>query len=231
MKLNGLFAGAAMAAAAFAASAASATTVSWADLNADNGTNTVTGTITANSDTVNVSISTGSVPYAFAQINGAGTNYWAPGTWNGAYNQPPNADIVALSAAGTTTITFSKPVTNPYLALISFNGAAVSFNDTFSVVAQGCGYWGCGTFTPINGDTGFNNSGEATGLLQFTGTLTSLTLTDTVPEDWHGLTVGIGGVASTTGVPEPATWALMLAGFGGAGLMLRARRKAVLAGA
>lgn len=33
---------------------------------------------------------------------------------------------------------------------------------------------------------------------------------------------------SVTGVPEPATWALMIAGFGGAGAMLR-RRRAVAA--
>jgi choice-of-anchor C domain-containing protein len=32
---------------------------------------------------------------------------------------------------------------------------------------------------------------------------------------------------SVTGVPEPATWALMIAGFGGAGAMLRRRRTAV----
>lgn len=35
-------------------------------------------------------------------------------------------------------------------------------------------------------------------------------------------------VATTPGVPEPATWALMLAGFGGAGAMLRSRRRAAL---
>jgi hypothetical protein len=34
---------------------------------------------------------------------------------------------------------------------------------------------------------------------------------------------------TTPGVPEPATWALMIAGFGGAGAMLRRRRTAVAA--
>lgn len=33
----------------------------------------------------------------------------------------------------------------------------------------------------------------------------------------------------TGGVPEPGTWALMILGFGGAGVALRARRRAVLA--
>jgi hypothetical protein len=31
------------------------------------------------------------------------------------------------------------------------------------------------------------------------------------------------------GVPEPATWALMIVGFGGAGAMLRRRRAALVA--
>lgn len=226
MQLKNILAGATLATAALVAGGANASTISWADLTADNGTNTVTGSITTGSGTVGVTIGTGSVNYAFAQINNTGIDYWATGTYNGAYNKPSTSDIVALNPAGTTTITFSQAVTNPYLAMISWNGAIVSFNDTFSVVAQGCGYWGCGTYTPINGDTGLNNPGEATAFLQFNGTVTSLTVTDTVPENWHGLTVGIGGIASTGGVPEPATWGLMLVGVGGAGLALRARRKA-----
>lgn len=36
-----------------------------------------------------------------------------------------------------------------------------------------------------------------------------------------------GQIASLFGVPEPATWALLIAGFGGAGVMLRRRRGAL----
>ena len=35
--------------------------------------------------------------------------------------------------------------------------------------------------------------------------------------------------ATTTAVPEPATWALMLLGFGGIGMAMRRRRQPVLA--
>jgi len=41
------------------------------------------------------------------------------------------------------------------------------------------------------------------------------------------LTIQIGSIA-TSSVPEPATWALMLAGFAGLGAMVRSRRKATL---
>src|SRR5262249_25478386 len=41
----------------------------------------------------------------------------------------------------------------------------------------------------------------------------------------YGGTVNVEAMA----VPEPATWALMIAGFGGAGAMMRRRRQAVAA--
>jgi len=46
----------------------------------------------------------------------------------------------------------------------------------------------------------------------------------------NDLTNNFGGVSlSITAVPEPATWGLMLLGFGGLGAMLRKRRKPVVA--
>jgi|GEM_PF-1359489 len=39
------------------------------------------------------------------------------------------------------------------------------------------------------------------------------------------------GYANTGAVPEPATWLMMILGFGGVGSLLRARRKVALAGA
>jgi hypothetical protein len=39
--------------------------------------------------------------------------------------------------------------------------------------------------------------------------------------------IRIGGVGIDGSVPEPATWALMIMGFGGAGALLRRRRSAL----
>ena len=43
----------------------------------------------------------------------------------------------------------------------------------------------------------------------------------------NGATINDIGFQLAAGVPEPATWALMLAGFGGAGMAMRRRRRQV----
>ena len=213
-----LLLGSALAGSLFSAGAASAaTTVYWADLqNASAGV--VGGVIAAPSGNVGVTFN-GS--YSFAQTAG-GIDYWSPtGYTQGVVNRPTGSDIIAFDAGGAKTITFSKTVTDPFIAFNSWNGNTVTFSSPFTVISQGCGYWGCGTFVPSNGNKTFFGSGETTGVLQFKGTFTSLSFTDT-SENWHGIQIGIADVGG--GVPEPATWALMISGFGLAGAALRRRR-------
>src|SRR3546814_17527729 len=74
----------------------------------------------------------------------SGTNYWiennpAPYTSGSVDNAPPTTDIIALSAGGLKTITFSQAVTDPYLALVSWNGNSGDFSQPFDVISQGCG--------------------------------------------------------------------------------------------
>lgn len=56
------------------------------------------------------------------------------------------------------------------------------------------------------------------GIIRLPGTFTSITFIDST-ESWHGFTAGIANV-----VPEPATWAMMIAGFGLVGVAARRRR-------
>jgi hypothetical protein len=135
-------------------------------------------------------------------------------------NAPGTNDIIALSNEGTSTITFSQPVVNPYIALVSWNAALVTAGpgETFTYISSGCGFWGCGDFegpgyTGAPTQTFFSGVGELHGIVEIPGTWTSISFTDTVSENWHGLTVGIAGVPSSA-VPEPATGTLMLLGFG-----------------
>jgi len=203
------------------AGAANATTVNWADWTAQPTATHVDGTITAGSDTVGVSYD-GSI--RLTQFGGGGdTDYWVDlGYTQGVVNRPTGTDLIELKDAGQKTITFSEAVVDPYLAFTSWNGNHVTFSAPFSIISQGCGFWGCGTFATFGGNTGFDGAGEVHGVLQFHGTFTSLSFTDS-SEDWHGFTVGIGDIAN--GVPEPAAWALMILGFGGVGASLRSRRK------
>ena len=142
-------------------------------------------------------------------------------------NAPSASDIIALSDAGTFTITFSAPVVNPLIGLVSWNGANVTFgggadHQTYDVqyLSSGCGYWGCGTYgSPTS--TSFTGVGELHGVVELRGTYSSITFSDSVTENWHGLTVGFEGVA--TSVPEPGNLPLMMAGLAAVGITIRRR--------
>ncbi len=206
-----------------------AATVDWANWTSS-GAGTVTGNAVASSSTVGITFSG---DYAFAQLNNTGFNYWqSPATpyLSGAVsNAPANSDIIGLSDAGTFTITFSTPVVNPLIGLVSWNNANVTFggaNDpqTYNIqyLSSGCGYWGCGSYANATSDS-FVGSGELHGVIELEGTYSSITFSDSVGENWHGLTVGFEGVAST--VPEPGNAALLLAGLGALGFALRRRTR------
>ena len=199
------------------ASAASAVTVNWASLTAQPNSTTVTGNIGAVGVTYSGSVN-------FSQLSNAGTDYWIDlGYTQGVVNRPVGTDLISLNEGGRKTITFGSAVTDVYLAFTSWNGVTTSFSAPFTVVSQGCGYWGCGNFNVNGTNDGFFGNGETHGVLKFSGTFTSLSFTDT-SENWHGFTIGIGGPAG--GVPEPASWAMLIAGFGLVGATMRRRRLA-----
>lgn len=132
-------------------------------------------------------------------------NGWSAGTISQSF-------ATVLGRLYTVSFAYSRNVAgapNPATALVTLGG------ESFDVSAANDGSYGFG-----------HNMQWKSGTFSFTGTgnVETLRLAATVPGNGG---VFFDDVSVTTVVPEPATWALMIAGFGMAGVFLRRRRAAV----
>jgi hypothetical protein len=107
---------------------------------------------------------------------------------------PPSTGMIAVEAQSlTTTITFSKPVRDPLVA-VGVMQATWTFDAVPTVLSSGPNQWPGAALGYMLTATGQNLQGtEGSGLVQFSGTFASLSFT--VPTatqgDFTGLTVGI----------------------------------------
>lgn len=205
---------AAVALACTAGSALAQQAVSWTDWSTQ-----YSGTLNFGSQTVNVGFSGSDMGLS------QGYNFFAgyPTTYNTAVNAPSLPDLIQFSNGGQYTITFSQAVLNPVIALVSVGQGGwpveYRFNAPFTLLSQGGNQWG-------GGSTSFTTSGntligqEGNGVIQFQGTYTSISWNTPQQEYWHGITVG-----AVAAVPEPESWALLLAGLGIMGAVARRRTK------
>ena len=89
------------------------------------------------------------------------------------------------------------------------------FDTPFTVLSEGQGFWGDGSFVLGAGDV--LTGRELHAVIQFQGSISQIQWTSTA-ENWHGFTVG-------TPVPEPGTIGLLTAGVLALGARFRNRRR------
>ena len=226
LKIKNLLMGAALTAglAAVLSATANAATIDWTSWSSTFSTDPSSGSATGTAGSVGVSYS-GELENLFF-----GYPSWGPnGTFNGGTisNAPPAAggiiQLLGGNGAITDTITFSKPVTDPVLAIWSLgaSGTTASFvfplSEPFAVESGGPSneYGGSAIVKDGNSVVG----AEGNGTIQFLGTFSQISWTNPGYENWYGFTTGVAAV------PEPATWAMMLVGFGGLGAAMRSSRR------
>jgi hypothetical protein len=161
----------------------------------------------------------------------ANSGIWAPnssfvGGTSTASPSTVNDDLrLNGSFTGTNTITFGSPITNPLIAIWSLGapglGASFTFNATPTFEVGGPNSQFGGSPISVVGNTVTGNEGN--GVVQFTGTFTSISWTDTF-ENFYAFTVGTAGT-TTPQVPEPSTLLLLGASVIGLGIALRRARR------
>jgi hypothetical protein len=153
---------------------------------------------------------------------------WSPATtWEGGpvTSAPPGNSGIQLfggqSPPVTDTLTFTTPVTNPVLAIVSLgqggDTASFNFTDSFTLLGGGPSTTWAGQALTSSGDVVFGTEGN--GLVLFTGTFSSISWTNPTREVYYAFNVGTVGA-----IPEPSTWAMMILGFAGVGFMTYRRR-------
>ena len=183
------------AAATFASAGAGAQSLptAWADWTSTDGLTTASGTLMLPSGAVKVKFK-GPTLY-FAQVDEGDTDYWSGAAYD-ITGAPPGSDILAFKG-GTDKevykITFSRPVTNPVMAVMSLGRSGIPtryvFGQVPTLLSSGAGFFGgCETCLTVKKKTLTGTEGH--GVVQFIGTYSAISWKQPDFEFWHGVTIG-----------------------------------------
>jgi hypothetical protein len=168
------------------------------------------------------------VPFTI-QILGDST-YSGPDSVPGHYVYAPTATLFGFGG------TFPLSVDLPYTPLITDGVLPTPVPGYgFTVFGYNDAPWSPGVFDVTTGFVGqgldtYDLLGDLAPIPVLFYALPSLDVINGPEIDFTsitGATFSVDGIAETGGVPEPATWAVMLLGFGGVGAGLRARRRQI----
>jgi hypothetical protein len=161
-----------------------------------------------------------------------------PGGFGNSVSAPSSPWTITLSRSGTLTVTDVQTAGDQFT--LFDNGVAMTLAASpFTAPGQNPGQAGAAggnTSTPscINCETGMTDINAALGDTNYSsGTFALDPGVNNITGTFNG-SIGFGSfefIAEAAGVPEPATWAMMLGGIGAVGAGMRMRRKtaAVLA--
>lgn len=205
----------------FATGAAHADPISW-----NTWSSTSTGSIAIAGGPIGVSYSgpADSVVSGYPSYTPAST--YADGSIVDNAPTPANGILRILGGSSAVqTLTFSSAVVDPVMAIWSLGQGGINAQFAFQgsavpgFVSGGPSAEYGGSAISVSGQT--VSGVEGNGTVQFMGTFTSISWVNPVREDWYGFNVGVANIAA---VPEPETYALMLAGLGVMGFVARRRR-------
>lgn len=232
-----VFSAAIVAGLALTASTASAATISWTTWTAGTpGATTGSAAGTISGLGVGVSYS-GEFGFFDTGLNWLPATSFTGGTVD---NAPPSGpavlnDGIAISggtATGVNTVTFDTPVVNPILAIWSLGQPGFQARFVFPA-SQPFAIQGGGPNSEFGGASIFAGGScpalticgnEGNGVVQFTGTFSSISWTNPIFEFYYAFTIGVADVDGTP-VPEPTSLALIGGGLLAAAYRRRAQRR------